>query len=136
MSNEKFYRCEKCKVDTPCEHQLEDYKNKGWDYGFASNGKYYDEREEVYGEFLHSNDFELWQSFCYMKHNTKQFRIGAIAAQREYMRALWILNRFTIFRSPDWYRLLDKVHENWRTLLFMIESDKKLSYWETKLNGA
>ena len=70
-----------------------------------------------------------------MKNDTELYRSGAIAAQREYMRALWILNRFTIYESPAWYRLCDKIHENWRLLKFMMESNEKLSYWDSELNG-
>jgi hypothetical protein len=121
------FRCEVCRVDVPCEHQIEDYKEKGWNVD--------KNREQVYSEFLHLHDFETWQPFCYMQKDSNIFRIGAIAAQREYMRALWILNRFTVYQSPSWFRLCDKVHENWRVLKFMMESNEKLAYWNNKLNG-
>jgi len=122
------FRCEVCKVDIPCEHQIiEDYKEKGWN--LDTN------REKVYSEFLHLHDFETWQPFCYVKKDSDIFRMGAISAQREYLRALWILNRFTVYQSPSWFRLCDKIHENWRLLKFMMESNQKLSYWNKKLNG-
>jgi len=121
------FRCEVCRADVPCEHQIEDYKESGW------NGD--TNREKVYCEFLHLHDFETWQPFCYMNKDNELFRLGSIAAQREYLRALWILNRFTLYQSPSWSRLCDKIHENWRLLNFMMESNQKLSYWNKKLNG-
>ena len=121
------FRCNVCKVDTPCEHKIKDYQEIGWNLDLN--------REKVYSEFLHLHDFETWQPFCYMKNDTELYRSGAIAAQREYMRALWILNRFTIYESPSWFRLCDKIHENWRLLKFMMESNEKLSYWDSELNG-
>ena len=121
------FRCEVCKVDIPCQHQVEDYKEKGWNID--------KNREKVYSEFLHLHDFETWQPFCGVKEDSDIFRMGAISAQREYLRALWILNRFTVYQSPSWFRLCDKIHENWRLLNFMMESNQKLSYWNKKLNG-
>jgi hypothetical protein len=121
------FRCEVCKVDIPCEHQIiEDYKD-------SRNSD--TNREKVYCEFLHLHDFETWQPFCYVNKDSDIFRMGAISAQREYMRALWILNRFTVYQSPSWFRLCDKIHENWRLLNFMMESNQKLSHWNKKLNG-
>jgi hypothetical protein len=70
-----------------------------------------------------------------LDQDKEEYRLGAIAAQREYMRALWILNRFTIYESPGWYRLCDKIHENWRLLKQMIESNEKIIYWNEELNG-
>ena len=70
-----------------------------------------------------------------MNKDNEIFRMGAIAAQREYMRALWILNRFTIFQSPQWNCLCDKIHENWRVLNQMMESNEKINYWNEELNG-
>jgi hypothetical protein len=121
------FRCEVCKVDVPCHHEVEDYKEKGWNLD--------KNREQVYSEFLHLHDFETWQPFCEVKEDSNIYRVGAISAQREYLRALWILNRFTIYQSPSWFRLCDKIHENWRLLNFMMESNEKLSYWNKKLNG-
>jgi len=106
---------------------MEETRNKAWVADM--------EREKVYSEFLHLHDFETWQPFCYMKKDSKIFRMGAIAAQREYVRALWIVNRFTVFQSPQWYRLIDKIHENWRVLNQMTESNKKINYWNEELNG-
>ena len=54
-----------CKVDVPCEHQIEDYKEKGWN--LDTN------REKVYSEFLHLHDFETWQPFCYVKKDSDIF---------------------------------------------------------------
>jgi hypothetical protein len=124
-----------CQVDTPCKHQVENNRLKAWVAGFNPSGKYYDQREEVYGEFLRSGDFETWQKFCYMDQNTEEYRLGAIAAQREFMRALWILNRFNTFQSPAWYRMGDKVLNNFRVLKQMIESNEKRIYWDEELNG-
>ncbi len=122
------FRCEICKIDIPCEHtHVEDYREIGWNNDHN--------REEVYSEFLHLHDFETWQPFCYVKKDSNIFRMGSISAQREYLRALWILNRFTLYESPEWYRLCDKIHENWRTLKFMLESNQKIAYWNNKING-
>ena len=93
------------------------------------------EREKVYSEFLHHDDFDAWQPYCYMDKDTESFRLGSIAAQREYVRALWILNRFTVYQSPQWNRLCDKIHENWRVLNQMMESNEKINYWNSELNG-
>ena len=121
------FRCQICKIDIPCEHQIDETRDKAW---IADT-----EREKVYSEFLHLDDFETWQPFCYMKKDSELFRIGSIAAQREYVRALWIVNRFTIFQSPQWYRLIDKIHENWRVLNQMTESNEKINYWNEEFNG-
>jgi hypothetical protein len=121
------FRCEICKVDTPCPHQIDEVRTKAWLADL--------EREKTYSEFLHINDFETWQPFCYMDQDTELRRVGAIAAQREFIRALWILNRFNQFQSPAWYRLTDKIHENWRVLQQMIESNEKINYWNEELNG-
>lgn len=90
----------------------------------------------MYAEFLRFNDFETWQPFVYLNMDSEDFRLGAVAAQREFMRALWILQRFNKFQSPEWYRLGDKIHENWRLLKRMIESNEKRNYWSQKLNGS
>ena len=121
------FRCQSCKVDIPCEHQVADMRAKAWLADL--------EREKVYSEFLHLYDFETWQPFCYMDKESEQWRVGSISAQREYVRALWILNRFTLFQSPSWNRLCDKIHENWRVLNQMIESNEKINYWNEELNG-
>jgi len=121
------YRCNICKVDIPCKHQLDDTRAKAWLADL--------EREKVYSEFLHLHDFETWQPFCYMMKDSEVFRLGSIAAQREYVRALWILNRFTVYQSPQWNRLCDKIHENWRVLNQMMESNEKINYWNEELNG-
>lgn len=122
------YRCLICKVDIPCKHQIEATRNEAWNADL--------EREKTYSEFLHHDDFEKWQPFSYMNKEDEKFRIGAIAAQREYLRALWILNRFNLFQSPDWYRLCNKIHENWKVLNKMIESNEKINYWNEELNGS
>lgn len=121
------FRCEVCKVDIPCEHSIDKTRDLAWIADM--------EREKVYAEFLHLHDFETWQPFVYMDKESQVYRMGAIAAQREYVRALWILNRFTIFQSPSWNRLCDKIHENWRVLNQMIESNEKINYWNEELNG-
>jgi len=115
------FKCNICKVDTPCEHQTDEIRNAGW------NGD--QDRAEFYSKFLHDGDFEKWQPCCYMKHDSKEFQLMALAAQREYQRALWILNRFTIYNSPDWNRLCNKIHENWRTLAQMELRVNRDNYW-------
>jgi len=143
------FRCEECESDAPCihterivldkenkmKHDLDEKRAAAWKHGYGESKKEFNQREEVYAEFLHNEDFEKWQPFVFVAKDSEKFRIGAIAAQREYMRALWILNRFTTYEGPDWFRLCDKIHENWRMLQLMIFSNNRRALWNDELNG-
>jgi len=50
-----------------------------------------------YSYFLQEGDFEQWQKYCYME-DCKEKR-------REHLRALWILQRFTLYGSEEWSRM-------------------------------
>lgn len=102
------FKCKVCKVDTPCKHSLDIIRESSF---------FCDEfREETYAQFLHDGDFEKFQPATTMDHNSREFLELALEAQKEYYRALWIQNRFTIYRSPQWELLDSKLFEEWKVL--------------------
>lgn len=88
-----------------------------YDHGFGDSQL--DRRMEFYGEFLEDGDFEKWQPCCYMSHlnpiwQLKKFEANAIAESDDpkiEIRRLWILNRFTKYKSPEWDVLLEKIKQ-------------------------
>lgn len=77
-------------------------------------------RMETYGLYLEEGDFEKFQPVCYMdKHSEKFLKLKDIANSIPISndpvnetRRLWILNRFTDYRSEEWIKLRDMHHEN------------------------
>jgi len=78
-----------------------------------------DRRMEFYAEFLHEGDFEKWHPCCYLPRDDPEFIALKAEAEaipksedpRIEVRRLWIMNRFTIYKSPEWDVLLEQIKE-------------------------
>jgi hypothetical protein len=72
-------------------------------------------RMETYGLYLEEGDFEKFQPVCYMDRHSEEFlKLKDIANSIpininhvKETRRLWILNRFTVYRSKEWIKLRD-----------------------------
>ena len=77
-------------------------------------------RMETYGLYLEEGDFEKFQPVCYMDRHSEEFlKLKDIANSIpininhvKETRRLWILNRFTVYRSKEWIKLRDAYSEN------------------------
>jgi hypothetical protein len=77
-------------------------------------------RMETYGLYLEEGDFEKFQPVCYMDRHSEEFlKLKYIANSIPISnnpvhetRRVWILNRFTDYRSEEWIKLRDAYTEN------------------------
>jgi len=76
-------------------------------------------RLQEYGLYLKDNDFEKYQPFCYINHDSLEYMLGLREAEAELTRALWISQRFTTYYDIAWHQLNEKI-------LFHTQMIKKL----------
>lgn len=103
------YKCQVCKVDVPCEHQIDHLRMEGFNEGFRGG---ISDRVEMYGALLHDEDFENYQPWTVIEPRTldnPDYVLGLLEATCEEYRALWIRSRLTEYLGIDWQRYTEKI---------------------------
>lgn len=99
-------KCLICRVDVPCLHQLDEMRMEGWLDGWRENRPDGD-RTECYGLFLHDEDFDKFQPFCYIEPkslNNPQWVDALYQTECELLRGYWIRARCCEYLGPEWQK--------------------------------
>lgn len=105
------YKCNICKVDTPCVHQIDTLRMEGWEDGWRANRPDGD-RTECYGIFLEDDDFDKYQPWCYIEdrqQDNPEYLEARINADLQLMRAYWIRSRLCEYLGPNWQYWNNKI---------------------------
>ena len=89
-------------------------------YDHGSSSSTFEIRLETYGLYLEDGDFEKFQPACYMDRHSEEFLklkniANSIPISNDPVhetRRVWLLNRFTDYRSKEWIKLRDAYSEN------------------------
>jgi len=79
-----------------------------------------------YALFLHDGDFEKFQPYCYIEKNTIPYYEGALIAEQEFTRALWIRQRFTTYLDIEWQEINSRFLFHFDMILKLMEQIKAL----------
>jgi hypothetical protein len=89
-------------------------------YDHGSSSSTFEIRLETYGLYLEEGDFEKFQPACYMDRHSEEFLklkniANSIPISNDPVhetRRVWLLNRFTDYRSKEWIKLRDAYTKN------------------------